>query len=178
MSNILIGIIFCSFDFSVNLGDFSLGLMPDFLGFYFIMKGLRQLSHYSDFFEKALPFSQAMAVYSAVIYTLDFFKISDAIGIFRDVCILAGTVLYLLILYLITEGVKELDEQCEYDLNSRQLSLAWCALAICKGVAIITFFIPFLQILPLVAAALLSVWYLVCLYQTSKTLRLFANDRE
>ena len=50
-----------------------IGLIPDFLGYIFIRKGVQELREESPCFARLDPWTLGMAVYSGILYLLDLF---------------------------------------------------------------------------------------------------------
>lgn len=52
MRHLFWGLFFVTLDFDLSLGSVTLGLLPDFVGYYLLMKGMEELAEESGHFEK------------------------------------------------------------------------------------------------------------------------------
>lgn len=82
MQKIFTGLLLVSFDFNLTLGSCVIGLIPDFLGYIFIRKGVQELREESLCFARLDPWTLGMAVYSGILYLLDLFGIGLRLGFF------------------------------------------------------------------------------------------------
>ena len=73
MKTIFIGLIFILFDFPISLGPVTVGLIPTFVGFFLIAKGVKALYPYSYSFKSANIVSFVSLIFSALLYAIDLF---------------------------------------------------------------------------------------------------------
>lgn len=165
MNSIFIGLLFCSFNFSINIGNFAVGLIPNFVGFYFITKGLREISAQSSRFSGSIALSQIMTVYWAAIYAVELFHIAIPRIIATPLGI-GATVIYLLILFNISQGMCEIFGTPS---NADKLKQAWFILAVTTGATYLGGFITFAAVIFNIAHILVQIWYIICFYQTKKS---------
>lgn len=57
MSNIFIGALFVFLNFTININGIKIGLIPDFIGYIIMVKGLAELENESPYFLKAKGFA-------------------------------------------------------------------------------------------------------------------------
>ena len=69
MRNIFSGFILIFLDFNLNLGNSTIGLIPDFIGYFVMIGGLDQMVGESTIFTKVRPFVVGMAVYTGILYS-------------------------------------------------------------------------------------------------------------
>jgi hypothetical protein len=70
MSSLFNGMVLLFLNFHINIGRSSIGLLPDFLGFIYIVKGAKELSNESEFFKKVNPYARNMTYFTLVLYIL------------------------------------------------------------------------------------------------------------
>ncbi len=106
MNNIMIGFIFVFLDFNLTFGNSKIGLIPDFIGYMVMAKGLIQMAEESLLFMKAKPYATGMAVYTGVLYFMDLSGISVLLGALSYILAIVSTIISLYISYNIVMGVK------------------------------------------------------------------------
>ena len=80
MKSIFISLFFIFLDFSINFGNMRIGLLPTFVGYLLLYRGLKTIYTESPHFAKMQPFSMGMAVYNGLLYILDFLGMSLWLG--------------------------------------------------------------------------------------------------
>lgn len=169
MHNIFIGLILVYLDFNLNIGNITIGLIPDFVGYLFMWKGVQELMEQSDHFEKLENWLKVMAVCSGILYAFDFFGITVRLGFFAMPLGIAALAASLYILYEITMGVTDLQKKSERMLGAKQLMKDWKILVITNLIAYGASIIPPLMLFGVLAALVASVLYIVHFYQAKKT---------
>ncbi|MGN1443332.1 MAG: hypothetical protein ACI4XE_05735 [Acutalibacteraceae bacterium] len=125
MRNIFIGMIFVFFNFDLNFEAVKVGLIPSFIGYIFIVKGLNELSCRYPVFSSARPFAVGMGIYSAVLYVMDLLTVSASLGYFFVPFGLVASAVSLYISYSIIKGIASIEQSILVDLNSKQLKTIW-----------------------------------------------------
>jgi len=122
------GFFFIYLNFNLNLNQYSLNILPNFVGYILLLQGIKQLEGESRFFRSGRPFAVGMAVYEAVLW------IGAVLGVVSDNGI--GTVLgwismavSLYVSWLLIQGVLEVEQQHEKDLLGAQMYSRWKLLA-------------------------------------------------
>ena len=169
INRIFIGMIFLFLDFNLDFNGSRIGLLPDFIGYIFILRGLNELAGFSSCFVKVMPHVKVMAVYAAVIYAMSLF------GVYIDASLglLLGFVTMLLALFIsynIVMGVKDIEADSGQSLNSGQLYSAWRLLAIFQVLTFVLLYIQTLTTLCILAVLIAQIYYL---YVFNITKRLF-----
>lgn len=170
MSNIFIGMILVFLNFNLNLGNSIIGLIPNFIGYYFMYKGLKEIEEDHNNFGKVLPIVQGMIVYTAITWVFDLLGISVSLGIFTYVLAIASLALSLYISYHIVTGIVEVEQIRNIDINGQPLYGAWKAMAIACVASFFLVFIPVLAFIAVIAAVVASIYYLV---QFSRTKNMY-----
>ena len=128
MRKLFWGFLFIYLNFNLNLNQYSLSILPNFVGYILLLQGMKQLEEESRFFRRACPFAVGMAVYEAILW------IGAVFGVGADSVI--GTVLgwismavSLYVSWLLIQGVLEMEQQSERDLLGAQMYSRWKLLA-------------------------------------------------
>jgi hypothetical protein len=160
---------FIFLDFSLNLGQIRLELIPDFIGFIAMLGGLKDLSGESPAFEAARPFATFMAFYTGIAWFLDLLGITVSLGVLSFLLGLAALIISLYITYKIITGVKDMEETYRTHLNSDSLKAAWNVLTVSTLFAFLLVLIPALSILCFILSLIAAIWFLAAFHR-SKTL--------
>lgn len=150
MKYFFIGFLLIFLDLSITFNTAHIvNIMPDFIGYYFILKGLHELTPYSAIFNKACPVAKALMVYNIFLWILAVIAIPVSDFFLLDLFSEVGA-LYLF--YQIIRGIAALEQQHGLDLRGRPLMVLWkVALFFTVGILLLGFFFSvhlFDEILP------------------------------
>ncbi len=168
MKNIFIGFIFIFLDFNLKLGNSKIGLIPDFVGYMIMLNGLEEMARESKFFIKVRPYVTGMAVYSSLIYIVDFFGASVSLGLLSFSLAFTSTIISLYISYNIVMGVLDIEEQYNTHLAGPSLKTRWQYLAIFSVSSFILQISP-LAIICIIISIIVAIYFLVA-FNNSKNL--------
>lgn len=166
MKNIWIGFLLIFLDFTLNLGSSKIGLIPDFIGYLMMARGLSELSEESSLFEVVRPFATGMAVYTGVLYAMDLFGISASLGYFSALLGIVSTAVSLYISYEIVMGVRAMEDKYGTDLNGESLYSAWKLQAVFSLITFLSLLLPVLALIFIMAAFFAAVYFLVMFSRT------------
>ena len=166
MQNIFLGMLFTFLDININLGDATIGLLPDFVGYILMIKGLEEMAPESALFEKARPWAVGMAVYTGVLYAMDFLAMPVQLRLLNWVMSLAALVASLVISRWILRGILEIEAKRRIQLQAFQLEQLWKPLAIIQLVVAAFGWFPLIGWICALAAFVMSVCYLVAFHKT------------
>lgn len=169
MNNLFLGMLFVLLDFNINFGKCTLGLLPDFVGYLLMMKGLEELAPASGQFAKARPWALVMTIYTGALYVLDLFAVSIQLRMLGWVLGLASTAARLVITYWIVAGVREIETVRFRDLQGQRLKQMWLYMAVITGICYVCGWIPVVGLIGAVGAFIMSICFLAAFYKT-KTL--------
>lgn len=170
MSSIFIGFIFIFLQININIGASIIGLMPAFIGYIFILSGIKQLSSESERYGKIRALTLVMCIYTAVAYAMDIFGLSAQLGWFSVILGLLSTAASLYISYNIVLGVFDIEEKRMTDLNGRALKTKWAMLAVSQVIFNLSVLIPVLMI---IAGIVMVIFLILFLIEFSKTKNLY-----
>lgn len=168
MNNIFWGFFFVTLDFSLNLGNISIGLIPSFIGFWLLGKGLTELEKESTLFQKMIPWTKGMMIFTAIIYACDLFGVWVFLGGIGTFIGIIASILNLYVTYQIVMGFKELEDYHQANIGAEKLRSAWMAKVIATLVTILIVFIPLINIIALIVAFVLNILFLVAVYNSKK----------
>lgn len=166
MRNIFIGLLFIFLDFHFDFNATRIGLIPDFVGYIFMINGLNELTHKSMRFSKIRPFAVGMAIYTGVLYAFDLLAVSVNLGGLSLLLGLASTIISLYISYNIVMGVKDIEVAYSQRLNGDHLLTMWKVVAVLSLAIYLLFFIPALGILCVIGNIVVAIFFLVAFNRT------------
>lgn len=130
MESVFIGLILALFNLNIDIGSSRIGLIPSFIGFYLILKGLIELQDVSDKFKKLIPLAWIAIIYSLALYICDLFGVFAEIEEIAFVLSILSVALSLTISYGIVLGVRETSQINRVLLDGRKLMTLWNLLMI------------------------------------------------
>ena len=171
MKSIFTGMLLVFLNFNLDINATRIGLIPTFLGYIFMVRGLSELAGFSSQFSKVMPYCKGMIAYSAICYAMDLFGISSMLG--EPISFTLGlitTIVSLFISHGIILGVRSIETTREQNLNSEQLYSTWKLLAVFSLISYMLFFVPALAIVSIIVSLIIGVYYL---FVFNKTKNLF-----
>ncbi len=168
MRKIFIGMLFVFLDFTLTLNASRIELIPDFIGYIFMVKGLMELADESFWFGKVRPYAIGMAIYSGVLYVFDLFGITDTSGVFSWVLGLISTGISLYISYGIAMGVQNIESMQDRNLDGDELMAKWKLYAMLSAIIYLLVFIPVLNVLAIITGFVIAVYFLVAFHRSTK----------
>ncbi len=168
MKNIFIGFLLIFLDFNLNINTSTIGLLPDFVGYIILIKGLDEVASESSIFLKARPWAVGMSVYSAILYVLDLLGASSGLGFISILLGIISTIISLYISYVIVTGVRDIESVRGTKLNGEKLRNIWNIMAIFKLVSYIAFMSQLLALICIIISFIISIFFLVAFNTTKK----------
>ncbi len=176
MKNIFIGFVLIFLDFSLNLGNSRIELIPDFLGYIIMISGLVEMGNESLLFIQVKPFVTGMAVYSGILFVLDLVGISVSLGALNYVLAFISTAVSLYISYNIVMGVIDLERTYNLRLNGNKLKSTWTLLAVFNILTFMMLFNPLVAIVAVIGSLIINICFLVA-FNNSKNLFIIQCDK-
>lgn len=171
MKLIFWGLFFLFFDFNLNFGSSSISVLPEFVGYALILKGMKQVE--CGAYLTARPWVCAGIIYSAIVWVLNCLGIMaqlTTMAVFAILFAVAGSLLKLGVVYWITKGVCELEESLEYNLYGKSLKTAWIVLLVWIVLVQVTSLLAMaaFALIALIASMIFMIYYLVCFHKSRK----------
>ncbi|MBH1940586.1 hypothetical protein I5677_06770 [Mobilitalea sibirica] len=160
MGRIFIGFLFVFLNFNFNLNASTIGLIPDFIGYILIHKGLYELSLRSQWFGKVKPYVRCMVLFTAVIYVFDLLGISVSMGYLSLFLGLVSTIISLYITYSIVMGIQDMEKIYQWKLKAETLFMVWKLIAICSFLTYLALIAPLLGFMGMVAGFIFHIVFL------------------
>ncbi len=170
MIQMLIGFVFVFLDFDITHNISKIGLLPDFIGYIFLYKGLQELAKDSPLFKKMKPYTIGMAIYTGILYFCDLKGFTLYLGGYSLILRVISFIFSLYISYKIIMGIIKIEEVNESDLNGDTLKRIWIQRTIFAVLTIMFVFIFKVYIILNVLTAALSIYFL---FEFKKAKRLY-----
>lgn len=167
MRNLFIGLMFVFLDFNLTLGNCVIGLIPDFIGYFFIVKGLKELERRSMHFSSVTPAANGMMIYSLVLYLLDFSTLSAGLGIWVTVLGMIAVTGGLYVSYYVVLGVRDLEKESGCNLEGDALFSRWKLMAVMNLAAVVLLWVPGINIICIILTFVTGVMFLVAFNKSS-----------
>jgi len=164
---------FVFFNFSLMVGVWNVGLFPSFVGYFFILKGLTELSGLSLRFYKMTPTVLLVGAFSAMMYVMELFG-AVGTGVLGHIMFLISINLALYVSYGFVMGIQDIEVHKKQDLNLTQLFFAWKVLAVGAFVPFVARLTPTPEILTAVISFAIVIYFLFA-FDKSRRL-LYANN--
>lgn len=178
MRNLFIGMIFIFLNFNLTLNTCSIELIPDFIGYFFIMKGLQELEGRSMHFNKVQALTKGMMVYSAILFSMEFLTISARLGIVSMVLGLFAMAGRLYVSYYVVLGVCDLEKESGYRMDCDVLLFRWKIMAFLNICSVMFLMIPVINHIFILASFVFGVMYLVAFNKASNAYIWLKDNKE
>lgn len=171
MKLIFWGLIFLFFDINLNFGSSTISILPEFVGYALILKGMKRVD--CGAYLTARPWVDVGIIYSAIVWVLNCLGILaqlTTMAVFAILFAIAGSLLKLGVVYWITKGICELEESLEYNLSGKSLKTAWIVLAVWVVLVQVTSLLQMaaFALIALIASVIFMIYYLICFHKSRK----------
>ena len=165
MKQIFWGMFFILLNFNFTFNNYYvLGLIPAFVGYWILRRGLAELADQSGMFQKALPFTLPMGICTAILWAGDLLGIWNGIGIGMLTGIAVIAINYY-VTYLVVEGIRELERERDAFLYGEQLHKVWLITLGLNLAIYVVIFIPVIRFLTILAGLALGIYFVVLFYR-------------
>lgn len=171
MKKLFVGIALIFLDVNLFLGNGVVGLLPDFLGYFFILLGLKELEEYSDRIPDIRTYTLVALAFSALVYVLDAFGVTSLfgeVGLIIVKLMMTGAALF--ISNRLIFAMNDIEIALRREMNSISLMNSW------RMAAIFLIFAYAMMVLPNTAGYSSVVFMAAGLFYVftfSKSVRLF-----
>ena len=147
------GFCFIYLNFNLSVNAHTLNILPEFVGYFLLLRGLEELDGESGVFAGVRPFAVGMTIYTAILWVGALLGVTGTGSWLSTLLNLVSTAVSLYISWAIIQGVREMEERHQADLNSAGMSLAWTVLLVADiAVYVMTLFLSVAAVVALVAA--------------------------
>ena len=168
MNRLVLGMLFVFLDIPLELGSATLELLPDFVGYLLMMKGLRELSVESTVFQRGETVALVMAVIHGVHWLMDFFAASVQAELYAWLVGLVVTVLDLVLTYWVVKGVEDMERRYHWVLQAGKLRSMWLVQLVLTILCTLLNWLPLVGTVCVIASFVVAVCFLVAMNDTRK----------
>lgn len=123
MKKFVFGFLLIFLNFNLNFNQFSLNVLPDFVGYYLLMKGMEEMKRESPRFENASPFAIGMIIYTAVLWLGALLNVGG--GVLGMVLSVIAQVVHFYIAWVLVQALREMEQNHGADLYGSVLLSRW-----------------------------------------------------
>lgn len=168
MKDLFIGMALVFLDVNFSVQGHSFDVLPDFVGYYLMLRELEQLAIHSNHFRKAHPWAKGMAIFSLVIYVFNALAVTIR-DQFWSFCLgFAAQAIGLLIGYWIVSGVRELERKRNWRLGGEKLFNLWLYMTVITMITYASSWIPLVGAVGVIGALVMNLCFLAAFYRTMK----------
>ena len=126
MTKLFIAILFLFLDYNISFGSGMIGILPDFVGYAFLLAGIKELSDYSVRFTDIRLYAKIFMGVSAIIYVADLLGFTTPLGFYGLLILrilITGAALF--VSYLLIFALNDVEIKSRKRMNSKQLMTSW-----------------------------------------------------
>ena len=127
MKLIFIGLIFIMLELNIGIN-----LLPDFVGYLLIFKACGDWAKESKKMAAVRPVALVMAGVTGVIFVMNILKLTSDLGVIGTVIEIGMVLGTLLAVYMLGQGIREIEAQNGVELNGQAILNSWKLLAIAE----------------------------------------------
>lgn len=163
------GFFFIYLNFNLSVNAHTLNILPEFVGYFLLLQGLKELDEESGVFAGVRPFAVGMAVYTGILWVGALLGITGTGSWLSTLLNLVSTAVSLYISWAIIQGIREMEERHEADFNSAGMLLAWKVLLVANIVSyVLMLVLPVAAVVALMAALVGIILLLVAFWWGKK----------
>lgn len=169
MRQIFIGFLLIFLNFNLTLNSSIINLIPDFLGYYFLLQGLSNLEE-NEYFIKAKGIVKVLLVYTSITFLADLLGVTLSLingnSYFVHLIGVINIIASLYCSYLIVKGILLIAPSFDAIYEAEYLFTLWRILAIVQVVTYsFMFILPAISFLAMIVALVVNIVFLVQLYK-------------
>lgn len=168
MGLIFRGMLFVLLDFELEWNGMSIGLIPDWLGYWWLAKGVSELEEEWTGFRRLRPAALALAGYSALLYGMKLMKLTVRQEFLLWVMELAAAVGTVIAVRLVGRGICHMEKNRGWDLRGGKLQSLWVYLAVLQILGTLFSWMPVVGTCGAAAAFVMGCCYLAVLRESRK----------
>lgn len=158
MNHLFWGLLFCLLDLDVTVGSAVIGILPDAVGYFLLMKGMTALAEENDHFDKGRHVAFGLCIVSAILYGANLMNPDSMTRVWLWVLGLAEQIAMILLIRKIVAGLGQ----------PEGLKAMWMILAVIQPLCHLLSWIPLVGPVCTVASAVTGVLFLATFWKSRK----------
>lgn len=171
MNRLFWGLLFCLLDYEITLGTAVIGLLPDFAGYFLMMKGLEELAFENRSFDKARHICFGLAIASVVFYVVRLMDPGYMTQVIFWAAELVALVVQLVMLRMIVSGVLWVEHDHDLQLGGSVLKSLWKILIVICPLCHVFRWIPLIGAICAMAGTVVGALFLAAFWTCKKEYR-------
>ena len=168
MNRLFWGLLLCLLDSEITVGTAVIGLLPDFLGFFLVMKGMQELSAENRFFDRGRHLAFGMILLSAICYGADLMNPASQTAVWLWGLELIGVIILLILIRMIITGILWLEHDNGLQLRGSLLKTLWKILIVICPLCQIFSWIPLVGDVCRMASFVVSALFLAVFWDSRR----------
>ncbi|MBQ7802019.1 MAG: hypothetical protein IJ375_06830 [Oscillospiraceae bacterium] len=171
MNRLFWGLFFMTLDFHLNLGSVRLGLLPDFVGYCLLMKGMEELAEESKYFNRGRHWAFGLTLLHGILYGADLLDLDSGSTVLLWFAALAGFGAGMYLLYQMIAGIRQMEENHRWDLQGEKLKTMWMIETVMGVISHLLSWMPLVSAFAALAGTVTAICLLAAMYGTRKRYR-------
>ena len=162
------GFVIMLFDINISLGQGTIGLLPDFVGYLFLINGFNLMAQEGQRFIKTKPYAVFMAAYSLILYVLNIFGLTAALGGMGLLIEITALAVSWGVEYEIIKGIQDMEDRYDEYLNGDMLMVTWIVQVVATLATLIFMFFETISFISSVASLVAAVVFVIQFYRAKQ----------
>lgn len=165
------GLFLILIDVNLNIGSLRLEILPDFIGFFLMMRGMESLAGENRYFDRGRHLAFGLCVASVLIALADLMDLSltALVGLsFLGLIVVIGQIV---LLGQLIKGIKEMEESHGWELESGSLRSIWLIFAVLSVLCHLIGWVPLVGSFCWTAALIVGILFLGAFWNCRKRYR-------
>ncbi len=176
MRNIFIGLLLSLIDINITSGNSIISLVPDFIGYGFVLKGMLEMAQINPAMLKRKTSAMVLIVASIVDYAVRALGFANGTASLGNgiIAVVSSTVVliaYFYVLYYIIDGLKEIQVKLNWDMGADNLMVWWKINLIITAICFVMGNI--LSVIFALGGVIASILFIIQVYKSKKQWDLF-----
>lgn len=169
MNRLFWGLFLCLLDYEITVGTAVLDLLPDYLGFFLVMKGMEQLAGENSFFDRGRHLAFGMIIVSVILFIADLMNPAGMVRVWLWALELIGLIILLVLIRMNITGILWLERDHNLKLRGDLLKSLWLILIVICPLCHIFSWVPLVGDICRMASTVVSALFLAVFWDSRKS---------
>ena len=130
MSQLFFGYFLILFNYNLTIAGFTFDVLPNFIGYFFLLRAVKELAPENESFRKSALPVQIMLVVSAAVWVLNGIGLLGKVAAVRTITLSLVDLTMLFILYTHIKGISGIESATGYLMKGAKLRRDWLVIAV------------------------------------------------
>ena len=168
MNRLFWGLLFVVLDYELKIGSVTLGLLPDFVGYWLLMKGMESLADENEYFARGRHWAFGLMLLHLVLFGGALLDPPSMTAVGLWALGLGGHVVGMFLLSRVIAGIRKMEKAKGLELQSEKLKFMWLIQAVMGTIAYLLNWVPLVKTFAALASAVTGICLLAAMYGTKK----------